>query len=95
MKKTKLKSLKEKSGNENEEILKLKETNENLENKLKEQNNVVNVYAQYIEAYKAKLQEFDTYVKQVNVQHEEEKKNYLKEIESLKGKVSEYEKKEN
>jgi len=90
-----LKSLKEESEkkeNENEEVSKLKEMNENLENKLKEQNNVVNVYAQYIEAYKAKLLEFDTYVKQVNAQHEEERKNYLKEIELLKGKVAENEK---
>ena len=93
-----IEELKEKSGkneNENEDILKLKETNENLENKLKEQTNVVNVYAQYIEAYKAKLQEFDTYVKQVNAQYEEERKNYVKQIEELKGKVAENEKKEN
>jgi len=77
------------------EISQLKEKNEDLENKLKEQTNLANVYAQYIEAYKEKVKEFDTYVKQINIQYEEERGNYLKEIELLKGKVSEYEKKEN
>lgn len=71
---------------------KLKELNQDLENKLKEQTNTVNVYGQYIQAYQEKVKELDVYIKKANSQFEEEKENYLKEIELLKSKISEYEK---